>query len=134
MVKVIQTSGKRKRAIARATFCAGKGIVLINNKKLDAFRPELIKLRIQEPLLLAEKLAEGIDITVHINGGGVTSQADAARLAIARGLVAYTNSTALKNTFLEYDRQLLVADIRRKENAKPNSHGQARAKVQKSYR
>lgn len=134
MPKTIQTSGKRKRAIARATFSAGKGMVLINNKQLDAFKPELIKLRIQEPLLLAEKLAEGIDITVHVYGGGVTSQADAARLAIARGLVAYTNSTALKNTFLEYDRQLLVADIRRKENAKPNSHGQARAKVQKSYR
>ena len=134
MSKIIQTSGKRKRAIARATFRAGKGTVLVNNKRLDAFRPEMIKLRIQEPLLLADKLAEGIDIDVNVIGGGVTSQADAARLAIARGLVAYTNSTTLKNTFLEYDRQLLVADIRRKENAKPNSHGQARAKVQKSYR
>lgn len=134
MSKLIQTSGKRKRAIARAALRAGKGIVLVNNKLLNTFKPEMIKLRVQEPLLLADKLAEGIDINVKVFGGGVTSQADAARLAIARGLVAYTNSTALKNTFLEYDRQLLVADIRRKENAKPNSHGQARAKVQKSYR
>ncbi len=134
MSKLIQTSGKRKRAIARATLRAGKGIVLVNNKLLNTFKPEMIKLRVQEPLLLADKLAEGIDIDVKVFGGGITSQADAARLAIARGLVAYTNSTALKNTFLEYDRQLLVADIRRKENAKPNSHGQARAKVQKSYR
>ncbi|MFA6887962.1 MAG: 30S ribosomal protein S9 [Candidatus Woesearchaeota archaeon] len=134
MSKITQTSGKRKRAIARATLRAGKGIVLINNKQLNTFSPEMIKLRIQEPLLLADKLAEGIDIDIRVSGGGATSQADASRLAIARGLVAYTNSSALKNTFLEYDRQLLVADIRRKENAKPNSHGQARAKVQKSYR
>ncbi len=134
MSKIIQTSGKRKRAIARATLCAGKGHVIVNNKPLSLFKPEMIQLRIQEPLLLADKLAEGIDISVKVFGGGATSQADAVRLAIARGLVAYTNSTALKNTYLEYDRQLLVADIRRKENAKPNSHGQARAKVQKSYR
>ena len=134
MSKIIQTSGKRKSAIARAVIKQGKGIVLVNNKPLYAFEPEMIKLRIQEPLLLADKLAEGLDISVKIFGGGATSQADAARLAIARGLVAYTKSSALKNTYLEYDRQLLVADIRRKENAKPNSHVQARAKLQKSYR
>ena len=134
MTKIIQTSGKRKRAIARATCRAGKGLVFINNQPLANLEPEMIRLRIQEPLLLAEKVGEGVDITVHVFGGGQTSQADAARLAIARGLVAFTNNAALKNTYLEYDRRLLVADIRRKENAKPNSHGQARAKVQKSYR
>ncbi|MEK6868559.1 MAG: 30S ribosomal protein S9, partial [Nanoarchaeota archaeon] len=53
---------------------------------------------------------------------------------IARGLVAFTNSNALKSIYLDYDRLLLVADVRHKESAKPNSHGQARSKVQKSYR
>ena len=134
MTKITITSGKRKRAVARATLRAGKGVVRVNNKPLALIQPKMLQLRLQEPLLLAEKLAEGIDIDVHVIGGGATGQADAARLAIARGLVAFTNNTALKNTFLEYDRQLLVADVRRKEQAKPNSHGQARAKVQKSYR
>lgn len=134
MTKRVIASGKRKHAVARAIFCTGKGIVKINNQLLSTLQPAMIRMRLQEPLLLAEKLAEGIDINVRVRGGGVTSQADAARLAIARGLVAYTNSAALKNTYLEYDRQLLVADVRRKEDAKPNSHGQARAKVQKSYR
>lgn len=134
MSKTIQSSGKRKRAIARATLRPGKGVVLFNNKILSSVQPEMIRMRMMEPLLLADKLAQDVDIDVKAIGGGVTSQADAARLAIARALVAYTNSAALKSTFLEYDRQLLVADVRRKEQAKPNSHGQARAKVQKSYR
>lgn len=134
MSKITQTSGKRKRAIARATVQAGKGNITMNNKPISAIMPAMLRLRLQEPLLLAEKLGEGLDITVTVAGGGPTSQVDAARLAIARGLVAFTNSSALKNTFLEYDRLLLVADVRRKENAKPNSHGQARSKVQKSYR
>ncbi len=134
MNKITQTSGKRKRAIARATIQPGKGIVHVNNKLLSSLQPEMIQMRIMEPLLLADKLAHDVDISVTVAGGGITSQADAARLAIARALVAYTNSALLKNTFLEYDRQLLVADVRRKEQAKPNSHGQARAKVQKSYR
>ncbi len=134
MSKIVQSSGKRKRAIARATLRPGKGIVLFNNQILSSVQPEMIRMRIMEPLLLADKLAHDVDIDVKAMGGGVTSQADAARLAIARALVAHTNSAALKSTFLEYDRQLLVADVRRKEQAKPNSHGQARAKVQKSYR
>ncbi len=134
MSKTIQSSGKRKRAIARATLRPGKGNVLFNNQILSSVQPEMIRMRIMEPLLLADKLAHDVDIDVKAMGGGATSQADAARLAIARALVAYTNSAALKTTFLEYDRQLLVADVRRKEQAKPNSHGQARAKVQKSYR
>lgn len=134
MTKIIVTSGKRKQAIARATLRAGKAGIHVNNKPLALIQPKMLQLRLQEPLLLADKLADGIAIDVHVMGGGPTSQADAARLAIARGLVAFTNSPALKSTFLEYDRQLLVADVRRKEKAKPNSHGQARAKVQKSYR
>lgn len=134
MTKITMASGKRKRAVARATLRSGKGVVRVNNRPLASLQPKMLQLRVTEPLLLADKLAEGIDIDVHVMGGGPTSQADAARLAIARGLITFTNSAALKAIFLEYDRQLLVADVRRKEQAKPNSHGQARAKVQKSYR
>ena len=71
---------------------------------------------------------------MNVFGGGISSQADASRLAIAKGLVEFSKNDKLKEDFLNYDRNLLVADVRRKESAKPNRHGQARAKRQKSYR
>ena len=69
-----------------------------------------------------------------MSGGGISSQTDACRLVIAKSLVEYTKSERLKETFLKYDRTMLVADVRRKEPSKPNRHGKARAKRQKSYR
>lgn len=131
MVKVIHTSGKRKRATARATLRPGKGRVRVNNQAIDIVEPQLARLKIQEPLILAEDIS-GIDVDVDVNGGGFMSQAEAARLAIARALVKYNKK--LEKVFLNYDRHLLVADIRRKESSKPNCRGQARAKKQKSYR
>ena len=56
------------------------------------------------------------------------------RLAIASALVEHTKSEDLRKKFLDYDRQLLVADTRRKETRKPGTHSRARAKRQKSYR
>ena len=134
MIKVINTSGKRKRAIARATLKGGTGKIRINRTLLDVYKPKLYRLKIREPLILAAEIANEVDIDVNVMGGGINSQADASRLAIAKALVEYTKSEKLKNEFLNYDRNLLVADVRRKESAKPNRHGQARAKVQKSYR
>ncbi len=128
---VIQTQGKRKRAIARATLKPGKGKVTINGQYLDNLTPELLRLRIKEPLILADADAKKVDITVSVSGGGVNGQADASRLAIARALVQHNEK--LKKSFVEYDRLLLVADIRRKEACKPND-SKARAKRQKSYR
>ena len=72
------------------------------------------------------------DIDVNVYGGGFISQAEAARLAIARSLVKYDKK--LEKSFLGYDRQLLVADVRRKEPKKPNTSSGARSKRQKSYR
>lgn len=133
MSKSVHTSGKRKRAIARATLSEGKGRIKVNNLQLDHYGTSLIRMKITEPLVLAEKLGENLDINVKVQGGGVMAQAEAARLAIARALVEYTKSNALKQAFLNYDRHLLVADIRRKEACKPND-SKARAKRQKSYR
>jgi small subunit ribosomal protein S9 len=130
--KAITTHGKRKRAIARAVLKPGNGIVIINDVDLEVYSPRINQLKIKEPLILAGDIANQVNINVNIIGGGMTSQTMAARLAIAKGLVEY--SPRLKKVFLEYDRQLLVADVRRKEPAKPNRHGQARAKRQKSYR
>jgi small subunit ribosomal protein S9 len=68
-----------------------------------------------------------------VNGGGFIGQAEAARTAIARGLVEWTENEKLKETYLEYDRSLLVSDMRKKEKKKFGAKG-ARAKRQKSYR
>jgi small subunit ribosomal protein S9 len=133
MSKVIHTSGKRKKAIARATLKEGKGKVRINKINLEDYQPSMLRMRLKEPLLLAGDIINKIDIDVVIMGGGISGQADAGRLAIARSLVEYSKSEKLKNTFLNYDRQLLVADVRQNETSKPND-SKPRAKRQKSYR
>jgi small subunit ribosomal protein S9 len=130
--RVIYKHGKRKRAVARAVLKPGKGIIRINEVELDNYEPRIFQLKIKEPLILAGDIANQVDISVSVYGGGVSSQTVAARLAIGKALIEY--SPRLKKVFLDYDRQLLVADVRRKESAKPNRHGQARAKRQKSYR
>lgn len=131
MKKIIHSQGKRKRAIARASLSPGKGKIKINGQFLDSYATELIRLRVQEPLLLADNVAKNVDIKISVNGGGMNGQADACRLAIARALVQYDEK--LKKVFTDYDRLLLVADVRRKEVCKPND-SKARAKRQKSYR
>ncbi len=131
-MKVITVSGKRKRAIARATLKPGAGIVRINSKLLDSMGPVIYKTRMSEPMILAGDRAKKVNVDVLVQGGGIASQADASRLVIARALAIYDPS--LQKEFLDYDRTLLVADVRRKETHKPNCHGKARAKRQKSYR
>ncbi|MBL7055862.1 30S ribosomal protein S9 [Candidatus Woesearchaeota archaeon] len=133
-MKTIITSGKRKSAIAKAVVQPGTGVVKINNMILDFYEPKMSRLKLMEPLILSGDIAEKVDIRVTVNGGGISSQADASRLAIAKALSEYSKSKKLKEQFLKYDRSLLVADVRRKEPSKPNRHGQARAKRQKSYR
>jgi small subunit ribosomal protein S9 len=132
MSKPIHVSGKRKKAIARATLKEGKGILKINNQPLSNISSEFVRLKLQEPLFFAQDTAPKVDINVSVEGGGVVSQAEAARLAIARALVAY--NPKLKKVYLDYDRNLLVADVRQREPRKPNTRGKARQKVQKSYR
>jgi len=132
-MKVVQKSGKKKRAIARATLKPGNGKIKINNQLLETIEPKLARAKMKEPLMLAGELSNKVNIDVSVVGGGTISQADASRLAIARALVEYSKDPKLEKTFLDYDRQLLVADVRRKEVRKPN-RSKARAKRQKSYR
>lgn len=131
-MNVVHVSGRRKSALARATLMPGNGIVRINSVLLDYYHPAIYKDMIKEPLIIAGDEAKKYDIKVKIQGGGVSSQAQAARLAIARALTIVHRS--LQQEFLNYDRTLLVADVRQKETHKPNRHGKARSKVQKSYR
>lgn len=133
MTKVVNTSGKRKTAIARATLSEGKGRVRINSVPLEIFGTELIRMKISEPLLLVPEAIDGIDVNVDVNGGGFMGQAEAVRTALARGIVQWHNDPKIKDVYLEYDRTLLVNDSRQKEAKKPHGRG-ARAKFQKSYR
>ena len=126
-------SGKRKEAIARATITKGTGKIRINKKLLETIQPEHIRLKIKEPMMLIPSISSKIDVDVNVMGGGQSSQADAVRLAIARGIVDFSKDKKIEKMFLDYDRNMLVADVRRKEVNKPG-RSKARAKRQKSYR
>ena len=130
---VIIASGKRKQAIARAILRPGKGNLKINSTPISEYKPEMFQLRMQEPIIIAGDIAQKVDIQVNIRGGGQSGQAEAARLAIARVLVKHSKSEDLKKAYLDYDRHLVVADVRRNEPHKPNKSA-PRAKRQKSYR
>lgn len=118
-LKNIITSGKRKTSIARAIIIKGKGVVKVNHINLNVYGNEIARMKIMEPLILSEDLAKTIDVKVSVKGGGWQSQAEAARLAVAKAMVEYFKKDSLRNKFLEYDRNLLVADIRRTEPQKP---------------
>lgn len=131
--KAIQTVGTRKRAIARATIKPGTGIVTLNAKALDLVEPRYIRMRLQEPIMLSPAdLMSKIDAHITVKGGGIWGQADAARTALATGLVKWSGSKELHQTFHDYDRTLLVSDSRRTECHKPSrsTAGPRRSKQQ----
>jgi small subunit ribosomal protein S9 len=133
MPEITNTSGKRKTAVARATVRGGTGLVRINSKPLGIWTPELAKLKMMEPLQLAPERAAKVDIDISVSGGGVMGQAEAARTAIANGLVDFFHDEELERLFKTTDRSLMVSDPRRKLAKKPLGRG-ARKKRQKSYR
>jgi small subunit ribosomal protein S9 len=132
--KSLIISSKRKTAIGKATIREGSGKITINKREI-AFFPILQQLEMQEPLLIAEKIIgkANYDIQIKVTGGGLSSQVEAARLAIARAIVAFTKSDELKRAYIVYDRNMFVADTRRKEAYKPGD-SKARANRQTSYR
>lgn len=131
-MKVIHRSGSRKTAVARATLREGVGVVRVNHRLLSSLADNVFRAKMQEPLMLAGDAMNKLNIDVLVRGGGPNAQAEATRVAIARTLSAFDKK--LHSTFLEYDRGMLVADIRLRETRKPNTHGKARSKRQKSYR
>ncbi|MFH1786400.1 MAG: 30S ribosomal protein S9 [archaeon] len=127
-------TGKRKKSIARASVTKGSGLVRVNSLPLQLYMPDLERLRMQEPLILAgEDVINKLEINVIVTGGGISGQTDAARTAIAKAIVGFTKNEVVKKQFKEYDRSLLVSDMRGKETSKPGGHG-ARNRRQKSYR
>jgi len=131
--RVMLISGKRKTAVARAVFETGQGRVRINDVPLELYKPELFRIKLMEPLQLSGDLWKSVNIDVNVSGGGFMGQTDAARMAIARGLVKWSKSSEIKHIFDEYDRTMIAGDSRRKEPKKVGGPG-ARRKKQKSYR
>ncbi len=132
--KIVISVGKRKTAIARAVIKPGIGRVRINGVPIELWPIEMARLKMMEPLLLlSPKLRESVDIDVKVEGGGVMAQADAVRMAIARGLVAFFNIPELKELYKEFDRTMLAGDPRRTEPEKWLRYS-ARRFRQKSYR
>jgi len=134
MTKEIIASGKRKTSIAKATIVKGSGKIYINKRNYNTLHL-FDKLKIEEPIRIAKKILGKIDfnILIIVKGGGEKSQIEAARVALSKAIVKFSNSKELTDTFLNYDRNLLVADVRRKEAYKPGD-SRARAKRQSSKR
>ncbi len=134
MNNIIVTSGKRKQAIAKAMIKEGMGKITIRKKdyKLLQF---FDRLRMEEPIKIYEQVIGKLNFDADITamGGGEKSQVEAARLALAKGMVKFSGSKELSRAFLAYDRNLLVADVRRKEAYKPGD-SKARRHRQTSYR
>ena len=133
-MKKIIASGKRKTAIARAVLVGGSGKISINKKDYKTLQI-FDMLKIEEPVRIAKDILGKInfDILIDVKGGGEKSQIEAARLALAKAIIKFSNSEELAKTYLDYDRNLLVADVRRKEAYKPGD-SKARKKRQSSKR
>ena len=131
---IMVVAGKRKSAVAKVRIFEGSGHISYN-RKTQAALPFFHRTALEEPLAIAREILGSVkyDFTITAAGGGRESQIQAARLGIAKALVAVTKSVDLKKTYVAYDRNLLVADTRRKETYKPGD-SKARAKRQKSYR
>ena len=108
--------GKRKRAVARVRIEKGDKRIIINHQNIEDF-PKVIGLKILEPILIAED--ENFIINASVKGGGIMGQAEAVAQGIAIGLVSIKGEE-LKKKFLDYDRNLLIPDVRRTEPHKPS--------------
>jgi small subunit ribosomal protein S9 len=85
--KPIQTVGRRKEAIVRVRLIPGTGSFTLNGRTLESYFPNKVHQQIvREPLVTTER-AEQFDVIALLKGGGVTGQAGALRLGIARALI-----------------------------------------------
>ena len=122
-------TGKRKNAIARVFLNEGGGTVTVNGRTFENYFPrEILRIIAMQPFALLGKQGQ-YDVKVNVQGGGVSSQAEAVRHGIARALVHIdeTNKPALKKA------GYLTRDARKKERKKPGQPG-ARKKFQYSKR
>lgn len=133
-------TGRRKCSVARVYIRPGKGDIKINHRTLEDYFPrESVRMQIVRPLEVVDMLKK-FDVIVNVRGGGLTGQAGAVQLGIARALVQYDESTGTVSTdekafrrALRKDGNLLTRDARIVERKKVGRH-KARRGVQFSKR
>jgi small subunit ribosomal protein S9 len=128
-MEVINTSGRRKTAVARIYMKPGDGRIVINKKEYkEYFTTGLLHYTIEQPLALTENTGK-YDITVNVNGGGFKGQAEAVRLGISKALCEINPEYRL----ILKPEGLLRRDPRMVERKKPGQK-KARKKFQFSKR
>jgi len=128
-MQIINTIGRRKTSIARVYVKPGKGDIIINDRELKEYFLSEIHQTLVKQALAALKLETSYDVTVNVEGGGVTGQAEAVRLGIARALVEINpenKPTLRKEGFMTRDSRMV-------ERKKPGRR-KARRKFQFSKR
>ncbi len=122
-------TGRRKTSTARVFLRPGTGDIAVNSRSFESFFPtEVLRTQVRQPLLLTET-ADKFDVLATVAGGGVSGQAGAVRLGIARALIEY-NAELRKRLKKE---GLLTRDARIKERKKYGMAG-ARKRFQFSKR
>jgi small subunit ribosomal protein S9 len=82
-----QTVGRRKEAIVRVRLVPGTGVFTLNGRTLEAYFPNKVHQQlVREPMVLTER-HESFDVIANLRGGGITGQAGALRLAVARAII-----------------------------------------------
>ena len=116
-------TGRRKTSAARVFLRKGQGRILVNGKPLDEFfGRETSRMIVRQPLELTQ-MSDKFDISVNVDGGGITGQAGAIRLGIARALVEYDES--LKSPLRKAG--FMTRDAREVERKKVGLHKARRA-------
>ena len=116
-------TGRRKSSTARVFMRSGSGKIVVNGKPVDEFfGRETSRMIVRQPLVVSQ-MGEKFDITVTVAGGGITGQAGAIRLGIARALVEYNDS--LKPDLRKAG--LMTRDAREVERKKVGLHKARRA-------
>lgn len=122
-------TGRRKTSVARIFLRPGKGIITVNNRTFDSyFMNEAARSIVRQPLLATET-ADKFDVLILADGGGLTGQAGAARLGIARALIEFNSELRGKLKQLGF----LTRDARAHERKKYGQKG-ARRRFQFSKR
>ncbi|MCS7024901.1 MAG: 30S ribosomal protein S9 [Bryobacteraceae bacterium] len=128
MIQYIGT-GRRKAATARVFLRPGKGVITVNGRDVDSyFTTQTARLAVRQPLLATET-ADKFDVLVLADGGGISGQAGAVRLGIARALIEFNSELRAKLKSLGY----LTRDPRAHERKKYGQRG-ARRRFQFSKR
>lgn len=109
-MEVINTSGRRKTSVARIYMTAGQGNITINGKDIKAYFPnEVLQTIVNQPFQTLDLIGK-YDVTANLKGGGVSGQAEALRLAIAKALVvenAETKTALRKEGFVTRDPRMV---------------------------